>query len=90
MTNVSKFPKCEEYGLKGFYDTEKEVVEQALTKAENRGAKAERERLFKALAEFMSFGRCFKDDKRFWRYNEETIKWIAVMRGIANKKIRGD
>ena len=86
----SKFPKCEKYGIPVLDEVGCSLIEQALTQAEKQGAKAERERIFKALAEFMSFGRCFKDDKRFWRYNEETIKWIAVMRGIANKKIRGD
>jgi hypothetical protein len=51
---VSKFPKCSEYALTSYYNREKkliiedyaEAVEQALTLAESKGAKAERERLY--------------------------------------------
>jgi hypothetical protein len=54
---VSKFPKCSEYALTSYYNREKkliiedyaEAVEQALTLAESKGAKAERERIYELM-----------------------------------------
>jgi hypothetical protein len=83
------FPKV--YDIRELsWDRLAEAIKKAEKQGYEQGKLEERERIFDKLKNFLSFGRCFRSDKRFWRYNEETIKWMAVMRGIANKKTRGD
>ena len=59
-----KFPKCEKYGIPVLDEMGCSLIEQALTKAEKQGAKAERERIYVLLAKLRNNRFVYNDEMK--------------------------